>query len=191
MGPRLSVSGSFRIRGKNVKFSGVGYAERSWQNVPHKMAKRWFNLRAINKDFTLIATEWLPLRGWRPRSIPSLSIAYKERWILHAKADKVRFSARQHRKDKVSGYRVPQYVRYRSKLPGGGSVDVVIRNRKVLHRLDVLSHVNSWLRNLVQKLITKPYLFRYRSTVKLKIRQAGKVRRAELRGLSEWVFLNP
>lgn len=190
-GPRLVVSGSLTVKGQPVKFDGIGYAERSWQNVPHKMARRWFNLRAFNKDYTVIATEMLPLRQWRPRSIPSLSIAYKNKWIVKATPKHIQYSVRQKKKDRSAGYRVPQYVRYRAKLPSGTSVDVVIRAKRRLHRLDVLSHVPGWLRSLVQRLITKPFMYRYINRVSLKVVGKSGTDQTVLKGFSEWVFLNP
>ncbi len=189
-GPRLEVSGTLNIKGQRVRFDGIGHAERSWQNVPHKMARRWFNLRAFNNDYTVLATELLPLREWRPRSIPSLSIAYKDKWVVLARPEHIQYAVRQKKHDKKSGYRVPQYIRYRAKVPNGASVDVIIRAKRRLHRLDVLSHIPGWLRNLVQKLITKPFMYRYVNQVNLKISHKGKTERTQLKGMSEWVFLN-
>lgn len=189
--PRLRVSGHLQLQGQKISFDGVGYAERSWQDVPHTMAKRWFNMRAIHGDYTVVATDWLPLQPWRPRHLSSLSIAYKGRWIVHLKPDEIQSSFRQKNLDTGSGYQVPQYIRYWGKIAQGGVVEVVIRAQQQRHRLDVLSHIPGWLRSLVQRLITKPFLFRYQNRVTLKITRPGREEQIDFPALSEWVFLNP
>ena len=188
--PKVKVKGTIRVNGKDISFNGIGYADRSWQNEPHRIGRRWYNTRAFHKDYSVIATHLKPPKGWGPRGIPGLSVAYKGKWLFHHRGRKVRFYTTKIKEDKGSGYRVPSKVRYFTKAPDGAMIKVQIIHKKQYHRLDVLSHVPAALRFFIKKMITNPFLFRSRVEVQLTIYKSGKRKSVRFPGYSEWVFLN-
>lgn len=190
--PRIRVKGTLSFGGRTVKFDGMGYADRSWQNSPDRIARQWYILRAMDKDYTLIASNLRPHKRWRPRSLPTIALAKGSKWLFRGKLKKLRFRVRKRKRDRLSGYSVPQDLRYTGQTTDGRRFRVDIKHQRLYHHLDVLAHIPSVLRIMVQKLFTKPYVFRYR--VKTKITLSGLNGKAPqvitLPGYSESVFFS-
>lgn len=190
--PRLKVTGKIRVAGKTIPFRGMGYTDHSWQDImqPH-MARRWYGARAYNKDYTVITTHLLAPKSWTPNQVPGLHIAKGNKWIYHGSYAKLTYKESAVKYDKVTGYYPPRAVQYTAKTADGTKIKVEIRHKKLYNRLDVLSQFNFILRFLIQKLISKPFLFRYRTHMTLSFTKDGKTRRERLKGFAEWAYINP
>ena len=189
--PRLKVKGYLFIDNKRIRFRGLGYTDHGWQNLmPHHVARRWYAARAFDDAYTIIAIHLLTPRKWKPNSVPGLSIARGERWIIRADHRHMRFAARHRYKDKTSGYKVPMLIIYRGKQ-NGWKFKLKIEHLKLFDKMDVLSQFNPVLRFLIQKLISKPYIFRFRARFTLTLQHGSKREKRTLMGYTEWAFLNP
>lgn len=188
--PRLAVKGRLRINGKKYKFKGVGYADYGWQNImPQNISKRWYSARSLTKDYTIIGAQLLPSAKWRPRSIPVLSIAHKGKYIFQADHRHLKFSARRRKLDKNSGYMVPQYTVFRGKK-NGIKIKLEVKHIKIYDNFDVLSQFSPVLRFIVRKLISNPFIFRYRAKFILTITKGSKRTRVTRYGYTEFAMLN-
>lgn len=190
-GPRLSVKGHIRVNGKMIPYKGMGFADHSWQDVmPHHMANRWFAGRAINSKYTINTSHLLVPNKWSPRNMPALMIAKGNKWIFRGDRKNTKFVARGKRIDKGSGYRIPQRMLYRGTYKGV-RVKVDIKHLEEYDNFDILSQFNRVLRFILQKFISKPFLFRYKARFKVQIRHKdGTSERFTMIGFTEYVFLN-
>lgn len=190
-GPRLQLKGHLWIDGKKIVFRGLGYADYSLQTiVPRRLARRWYAMRAAGPKTTIIASHLWTHSRWKPSSIPTLSIARGKRWIFKGFPRTVRFVATRVRYDAQSKYRLPMRVTYRVKSDDGTRYTVVIQHKVRYVKLDLMSHINPILRFILQKLLSKPFVYRYRSDVRLTIRKKGQpITRERLVGYSEWMFV--
>jgi hypothetical protein len=189
--PHISVKGNLRVGGKNLPFTGTGYADHSWQDMmPHHLANRWFGARAVNQTYTLNTSHLKVAKKWNPRNLPALFIAKKGKWIFRGDHKNLRCVMRMRKKDKRSGYNIPQRVIYRGTYKGI-KAKVDIKNLEEYDNFDILSQFNRVLRFILQKFITKPFLFRYKAQIKVTLTYPdGKKEKTKMVGYSEMVFLN-
>lgn len=189
--PRLKVQGTIKIKGKKLSFQGTGYADYSLQTiVPRRLARRWYAMRATNAKYTIIATQLWTSKRWRPSSLPTLSIAAGKKWLYHGMPRTIKFKASRVRVDAKARYNVPMHVVYRCKADDGTRYHVDIVHKVQYARLDLMSHINPVLRFILQRLLSRPFVFRYRAKVRLKIKRKGKTTISEtIKGYSEWMFV--
>jgi hypothetical protein len=188
--PKASLSGSINWKGKTIRFQGTGYLDRSWQHEPHQIAKRWYNLRAIASDYTILLSQLTPTKTWQSNRMTSLSIGYKGKWLGHLNTKQVFTRFTRYKKDKRSGYRVPKQLIVKGTLPNGTKVILTAKHIRSIHTLDVLAHVPGILRFFIQKLITKPFLFRDRVRIHMQLKTKETTHQRTFTALSETVFLN-
>ncbi len=188
--PRMEVKGRLMIGGKKLRFKGVGYADYGWQNImPQNISKRWLAARSLSKDYTIIGAHLLPSAKWRPRSVPILAIAKNGTYIFQGDHRQIKFSARRRKLDKESGYMVPQYSIFRGEKKGL-KVKLEVINLELYDKFDVLSQFNAVLRMLVKRLISNPFLFRYRAKFILTMTRGSKRTRITRFGFTEFAMLN-
>lgn len=189
--PRLSVKGHITFNKKRIPFDGVGYSDHGWQDImPQNVSRRWYSGRAIDNEYTIIADHLLPSTKWTPESVPGLFIARSNKKIFLADHRNLRFVARMSELDKDSGYRVPMQLIYHS-ISQNPAIKLEVKHIKLFDKMDVLSQFSSVLRFLIQKFISKPYIFRYYARFTLTIAHGSKVEKIVIYGHSEWAFLNP
>ncbi len=190
--PRVQVSGTIHFKGRKVVFQQAnGYADRSWQSAPHQVARRWLNVRAFGKKYTILATHLIPTKGFSPQSIATLSIARGQDWIFHGSHRKVQFKVLKSYRDKKNGYRVPTAVSFKGRLSKTRRFHLKVEKVKRYQRLDVLAHLHGFLRFFVKKLITNPFVYRDQVKATLSIYEKGKLlEKKSLFALTESVFLN-
>ncbi len=189
--PKIKIRGYLFFENKKVKFEGMGYADHSWQDImPHRASRRWFSLRAYDEMYSVNATHLLPSKQWKPSSIPGLFIAKNDKWIFKADHRSLRFIARKKKLDKESGYKIPMLIIYKGKKDGL-TVTLKAKQLELYDKMDVLSQFNPVLKFIIQKLFSKPYIFRYRTKVELTIKTKRGTKKRTLYGFTEWAYLNP
>ncbi len=187
--PRLEVRGRLKIDGREVPFEGEGYADYSYQTIiPKRLARRWYAARGFGGEYTVIASQLWATERWRPVSVPSLAVGKGGKWLFISRPDEVKFIASH--KVLLGGYRVPQRVLLKGRGSDGESYLVRIFHRKEVARIDLLGHINPVLRFIVGQLLSRPYVFRYRTEFDLRIKRGKKLFvRKKLLGFSEWLFV--
>jgi hypothetical protein len=188
--PRTVLKGSILINGKSVPFRGFGYADYSLQTIiPKRLARRWFVMRAMNRDMTLLFGHLRTHKRWRPSDLPTFSIARKRKWVFQGTPRTVSFRARGYRRDPVSGYRIPKRVIVTAKADNGVRYKLDIRQKKQIVNINLMGHINPVLRFLLNRLLSRPFVYRYRADVTLTTTQKGKKQTERLTGYTEWMFV--
>jgi hypothetical protein len=187
--PSANVSGVLRLKGKKIAFRGKGMGERTWHDILlPDMSKRWYNARAIGQDYTVVASQLLTPKRWTPNSLPGLAIAYKGKWLFNT--THLTFRAYGKKKDRLSGYEVPQRTVYKTTSSRHPKVQVEIVQHKLYDRMDVFAPLNPVLRFLLQRLVAKPFIFRYRGETRLTLTTKKKTKKVTIPTLIEWAILN-
>lgn len=190
-GPRLSLTGTIRAKGTTYPFEGKGYADHSWQTIAsHQMARRWYAMRGMDKDWTILASHLLPTRSWSPQSLPSVAVAYKGRWLFQGDHGLV-LQTSQIETDPKTRYQVPRRVVFAGKDREGRHLRLEIHHKRLYEKLDILESMSGFLRFMIRSFFSKPYLFRYESTAVLTITTKAGVESKTLPALAEWSFVNP
>ncbi len=190
--PRVSLAGSLRVDGKKILFQGVGYADYTLQTItPKNLAKRWYATRAVGKEYTVLTHHLLTIKQWKPMSLPGLSIARGDRWEFMSLPRHIRYFRAYHmKKDKESGHRVPWRVIYKAEADDGTRYKVDLKHTKQIVRLNLLSHLNPFVRFFIKRLLSSPFVFRFQSTITLEIKHPKQtIIRRKLKAYSEWLFV--
>lgn len=191
-GPRLEVSGTLKVNGKTVKFQGLGYADYSHQTItPKNLARRWYAARAAGPEYTVLAHHLLTVKKWRPYSLPGISIARNGKWEFVSVPRHIQYFRAYHVKvDKKAKYKVPMRVLYKARSDNGTKYKVDIKHKKQYVRLDLLGHVNPFLKFFIKRLLSNPFVFRYKAEMELEIKPKGKKTiRKQLTAYTEWLFV--
>lgn len=190
--PKLTVQGSLRWAGKQLPFQGTGYADYSLQTItPKRLAQRWYALRGGNARITFLAHHLQTVNTWTPQSLPGFSVARDRRWLLISQPRHITyFRAYREEHDQKAGYRVPMRVVYKAKDDRGVLYHVDIQHKKQVMRVDLLGHVNSFLRFFIRQLLSNPFVYRYQAEVVLSIQEPGQPRQREkLQAYAEWLYV--
>lgn len=189
--PRAHIRGTITWKNKTRLFAGVGYLDRSWQNEPHKVARRWYNVRAYSKKYTVLMTSITPAHRSGPMHITALSIGYKGKWLFQSQGRSIQIAFKKQKRDRVSGYSIAHKVDVRSTSLGPQKIHLHIQHTQRIHRIDVLSHIPKFLRFFVQKWISKPFVYRYKAMLKMSFLHQGRQHTLRLPALTERIYLNP
>lgn len=191
-GPKLGVQGSLRINGKTIQFQGFGYSDYSHQTItPKSLARRWYAARATGSEYTVLAHHLLTINKWKPYSLPGLSIARGDKWLFVSLPRHIRYFRAYHiLKDKKAKYKVPMRVLYKAKGDDGTRYKVDIKHTKQYVRLDLLGHVNPFIKFFIKRLLSNPFVFRYKANLALTIKRKGAPTiRRQLTAYTEWLFV--
>ncbi len=91
--PEGELSGTLSIDGVSVPFTGSGYHDHNWGNVPPwKLFRNWWWGRGDAGGRTVVMSELRPAVGRGDRPLPLLFIASKEGVQLEAHGEKARFT---------------------------------------------------------------------------------------------------
>lgn len=190
-GPRLSVTGTIRAAGKLSSFEGRGYADHSWQTIAsHHMAKRWYGLRGMDRDWTLLASHLLATAHWSPSSLPAVSIAHKGRWLFQGDRA-LRLEASAIEVDPKTQYAIPRRLIFSGKDALGRHLRLEIRHKRLYEALDILGSMSGFLRFMIRSFVSKPFLYRYESTATFTLTTQDGKQTHSLPALAEWSFVNP
>ena len=187
--PRLQVKGTLLLDGHSEKFEGIGYADYSFQTIiPKRLARRWYAARGVDREYTVIVSQLLAVRRWSPRSVSSLAIAKGQNWLFISRPEQVKLIPSR-RKRELGGYRVPQQVLVKARHLDT-QYFLKIKQIEETAKLDLLGHINPLLRFIVGQLLSRPYVFRYKSRFYLKIKRGSElVLSRKMDGYTEWLYV--
>lgn len=168
---RGPVEGMLQLRGKGGPFRGLGYLDRTAQNLwSHYLARRWFNYRFFSQDLCIACTSLTT-----PARYGSMPLSH----LLVSRGDEPLFATDQHalellkpQPDPASAYLLPTAMS--STAAGDGlRVDLKLEELRPLDCLDLLEDLNPLLRTLVRAFIARPYTWRYRCPAQVHLQPRG------------------
>ncbi|MFM2421450.1 MAG: hypothetical protein RL385_6173 [Pseudomonadota bacterium] len=163
--PEGALSGTVTFDGKTVPFSGSGYHDHNWGNVPpNTLMRNWWWGRAEVNGRTVVMAELRPAEGLGDKPLPLLYIAGPEGVVTKVHGDAVRLMEDAPRSDEDPLHEEMRAGGVTLRTQAGTSVHFT-RHARPLTSLDLLAH-SGWLKRLAASALRKtPWYTRWQSAV--------------------------
>lgn len=194
--PRAKVTGTIKIDEVTYTLDGNGFVTKNFSNMyPHKIANSFNHCKLITPELSLAMC------------IVETPKAYgkeKYSWGFYIDSGEVRCVTTQNTAtwledgilDPETKYVVPKKVKFqwqgKTSDDKDFSAEIIteIKKENLLCRFDVLQHVPSIFRMIVEKLIARPFFYQYYEPLKATITIDGVTKEVEGRCLHEYHFIN-
>jgi hypothetical protein len=170
--PEGALTGTLRVDGREVAFSGSGYHDHNWGNVgPNELMRNWWWGRAEVDGRTVVMAELRPAKGRGEQNLPLLYVAGPEGVAIEAHSDAVRLTEDAPRPDEDPLHDEARAGGVTLTTSGGTSVHFV-RHDAPIASFSLLKDRSAFVRFLAGLSGKSPWYTRWQSTVTLG--QAGR-----------------
>ena len=160
------LEGTLTVAGKVQALRGRAYGDHSWQDVwAHHIASQWINFRLFSPTCTLALTSWRS-----PEGVQNAHVLLAQEGKLTTHTAAVEITPTGAKLDAVSGYSVP--TRLGVQLGTWGQMELKLGS--AVDRQDLLANLPPGVKQFIQWVIAKPYVYRFRTRSELQLHLPGK-----------------
>lgn len=175
--PRAHATGSIVAGGKRYAIDGRGYHDHGWQTIKMTdFSNKGYFLRFWHDDLTFIFQDFYLKENYGGGKLQLGLVGQGDRVI--AESDHYTFDMTRGKKDKASGYDIPEVFAINFKTDDV-QVSGTLRVTRVMQSMDMLAALSWPVRQFIRAFISKPWMYRLRARYDLAVTRGGETRRIE------------